>query len=147
MKAPIIALAVVVLSLGVVAGAVFGLGDEEIFVQPPARVAEEFVRAIALGQVGAARAMLSRDAARRTTSDELRRLSEELRARAGRIEHVEGTVAERRRDTVIVRARIEGERTNARPGVALVRESGEWAIARASDIVSLGDSAQSEHRP
>jgi hypothetical protein len=147
MKAPLVALLVVVLSLGLVAGAVFGLGDDEIFVQPPARVAEEFVRALATGQPGAARGMLTRDAGRRTTSHDMRDLSDAFRARIGRVNHVHGTIAERRRDTAMVRARIEGERMNAEPIVALVRESGEWSVARARDVLASDDSTQSQRRP
>ena len=147
MKAALVALLVVVLSLGVVAGAVFGLGDDEIFVQPPQRVAEELVRALATGQWEAARGMLSHDAQRRTTSHDIREVSEAFRARMGRVNHVEGTIAERRGDTATVRTRIEGERMNAEPIVALVRESGEWSIARASEVLAADDSTSSRRRP
>lgn len=141
MKALTIAVVVVVLSLGVVAGAVFGLGDDEVLTQPPESVAREFVRAILLGQVGAARAMLSRDADRRTSDDDLRRISAELRAGIGRLEDVDGKVTERKRDRTTVRARIEGERANAERTIGLVRESGAWSVARASDVLEIGDSA------
>jgi hypothetical protein len=147
MKAPLIALAVVVLSLSVVAGAVFGLGDDEIFVQPPERVAEEFVRAVATGQSGAARGMLSGHLSRRTTSRHVRELSDAFRARVGRVKHVEGAIAGRRGDTVTVRARIEGERMNSEPIVALVRESGEWSIASASDVLATDDATSPQRLP
>lgn len=141
MKAPLIALAVVVIAFAIVAGAVFGLGDEEVFVQPPERVTEEFVHAVSLGQGGAARAMLSRGAERGTTSGDIRGVSDEFRARVGRVERVEGRVAERRRDTVMVRAEIAGERANAQPVVVLVREHGEWSITHPSDVLATDDSA------
>jgi hypothetical protein len=142
MKALPIALGVVALALGIVAGAVFGLGDDEIFVQPPESVAQEFVRALSLGQVGAARRMLSRDAERRTSNDNVRMTSADFRARIGRVDEVRGTVSDRRRDTAVVRVRIEGERANAEPRITLVRESGAWSVARATDGVAIDDSAQ-----
>ena len=147
MKAPLVALLVVVLALGVVGGAVFGLGDDGIFVPPPERVAEEYVRALATGQPGAARGMLSHDAGRRTTIREMRKVSDVFRARMGRVKYVEGTIAERRRDTAAVRMRIEGERANARPVIALVRETGEWSVVRASDAVATDDPTPSPRGP
>lgn len=147
MKAPLLALLVVVLSLGVVAGAVFGLGDDGIFVPPPERVAEEFVRALATGQRGAARGMLSHDAGRRTTIREMHEVSEVLQARIGRVKYVEGTMAARRRDTATVRMRIEGERASAQPVIALVRETGEWSVVRTSDALATGDPTPSPRRP
>ena len=147
MKAPLVALLVIVLSLGVVAGAVFGLGDDGIFVQRPERVAEEFVRALATGQRGAARGMLSHDAGRRTTIREMHEVSEVFRARIGRVKRVEGTIAERRRDTATVRMRIAGERANAQPVIALVREKGEWSVVRATDALATDDPTPSPTRP
>ena len=147
MKAPLVALLVVVLSLGVVGGAVFGLGDDDLFVQPPERVAEEFVRALATSQRGAARGMLSHDAQRRMTIRDIREVSEAFRARIGRVNHVEGTIAERRRDTATVRMRIAGERANAQPVIALVRETGEWSVVRASDALATDDPASLPRRP
>ena len=147
MKAPLVALLVVVLSLGVVAGAVFSLGDDGIFVQPPERVAEEFVRALATGQRGAARGMLSHDAARRMTIRETQEVSEVFRARIGRVKYVEGTMAERRRDSASVRMRIEGERASAQPVIALVRETGEWSVVRATDALATDDLTPSPRRP
>lgn len=146
MKALPIALAVVVLSLGIVAGAIFGLGDDEIFAQPPETVVQEFVRALALGQVGAARSMLSREAEHQMSSDDVRSMSADLRARIGRLQHVDGTVAERRRDTAMVRAGIDGERADAELLMALVRESGAWSIAGGNDVVPIGDPARSKSR-
>ena len=147
MKAPLVALLVVVLSLGMVGGAVFGLGDDGIFVQPPERVAEEFVRALATGQRGAARGMLSHDAQRHMTMRDMREVSEAFRARIGRVNHVEGTIAERRRDTATVRMRISGERANAQPVIALVRETGEWSVVRASDALATDDPTSLPSRP
>lgn len=140
MKGLLTAIVTVAVSFGIVAGAVFAMGDDEILAQPPERAAEEFVRAIGLGQLGASRDMLSRDAKRRTSNEEMRRMSHLFRARHGRLDHVKGTVADRRGDTAMVRVRIEGERVNATPLMALVRESGVWSVARAGDVVTPDDS-------
>jgi hypothetical protein len=130
-----IAVALVLLSLAVVGGVVFGLGDDEILVSPPASVAQEFVRAMALGQIGTARRMLTRDAERRTSESDVRRISSDFRARIGRVEDVEGTVERRRPDTTLVRARVEGERGHAVLVLTLAREFGAWAVVSASDVL------------
>ena len=145
MKAVPIALLVVMLAFGMVAGAVFGLGDDEILVQPPESVAQEFVRAIAMGQVGAAHRMLSRDAERRTSNEDVRRVSADFRARIGRLQDVDATRAGWKADTALVRATIKGERADAHPLLALVRESGAWFITRATDAVAIDDSVK--HQP
>jgi hypothetical protein len=103
-------------------------------VSPPEGVAQEFIRAVSLGQTGAASEFLSRDARRRTPSAELR-ISKDFRARIGRLDDVKGTVVTQARDTAIVRAHIRGERANAEWSLLLVRESGEWAVARAGDVL------------
>ncbi|HJR67891.1 MAG TPA: hypothetical protein VJ802_15780 [Gemmatimonadaceae bacterium] len=137
MKDLAMAVGLVALSLGLVAGAVFGLGDDEILAMPPENVVQEFIRALALGQTGAARDKLSRDAERATSSAEMRRISAEFRARIGELQEVEGRVARRGRDTTVVRARIKGERSNAEPLVSLARESGEWTVVRAADVLAI----------
>jgi hypothetical protein len=135
MKALPIAVVLTLLSLGIVAGTVFGLGDEEILVSPPEIVAEEFVRALAHGRIGPARGMLDRDAERTTSGDDVRGMSAILRSRIGRLDKVHGTVAERRRDTATVRAQVEGERGNAELVLPMVREYGAWSVARPSDAL------------
>jgi hypothetical protein len=91
--------------------------------------------------------MLSGHLSRRTTSRHVRELSDAFRARVGRVKHVEGAIAGRRGDTVTVRARIEGERMNSEPIVALVRESGEWSIASASDVLATDDATSPQRLP
>lgn len=140
MKDLLIAVVLIVASLGVVGGVVFGLGDDEILVSPPEIVAEEFVRALAHGRIEPAREMLQREAERATSGDDLRRISDTLRSRVGGLDEVHGTVAERGRDTTFVRAHVEGERASIDPVLPLVREYGAWAVARASD--ALGGAAR-----
>ena len=136
MKAFPIAAAIVLIALGVVAGSVFGLGDDEILVSPPAVVAEEFVRAIAHGQTGAARRILTRSAKASTSNREVRRWADAFQATFGDLDAVHGTAVERRHDSAFVTTRIEGTRTNAERVVLLVREYGEWSVARARDVVN-----------
>lgn len=139
MRAFPIAAAIVLLALGVVAGSVFGLGDDEILVSPPELVAEEFVRAIAQEQTGAAWRMLTRRAEGATSNAEMRRLAADFDSRFGNLEEVHATVAERKHDSVFVRTRIEATRTSAEPMLVLVREYGEWSVARPRIVV--GDTA------
>lgn len=136
MKALAIAVGLIWLALGVVAGAVFGLGDDEILVSPPGVVAEEFVRAMAHDHTGAAWSMLSQDAERATSKAAVGQLADSFQTTFGRLDDVHGTVAERRHDAVLVRASIEGTRRSAERVLLLVRDHGQWAIARASDVVS-----------
>lgn len=138
-----IAVALVLLSLAVVGGVVFGLGDDEILVSPPETVAQEFVRAMALGQIGPARGLLTRDAERRTSESDVRRISSDFRARIGRVEGVEGTVGRRRTDTTLVRVLVEGERGRAAPVLTLAREFGAWAVVSASDVLPAAGQAAS----
>ncbi len=141
-----IAMALVLVSLALVGGVVLGLGDDEILVSPPEIVAQEFVRSMSLGQVGTARRMLTRDAERRTSESDVRRISSDFRARIGRLENVEGTLKHRRPDTTLVRARVEGHRGHAAPVLTLVREFGAWAVASASDVL-LADGQIASHPP
>ena len=134
MKAVVVSIGIVTLFLGLVAGAVFGLGDESLLVSPPEVVGEEFVRALAQGHVGAAREMMTRDAERRTSEAELGRMAAGFRSRVERTARVEGRIASRRRDTIIVQVRVEGEHANTDVEVPVVREYGQWAVAQAGDL-------------
>ena len=135
-KAFPIATAIVLLALGVVAGSVFGLGDDEILVSPPGVVTEEFVRAIAHRQTGAAWRMLTRSAEAVTSPADVRGWSNSFHATFGALDAVHGTDVERRHDSALVKARIEGTRATAERVVLLVREYGEWSVARAHDVVA-----------
>src|SRR5687768_5951537 len=136
-KALPIAAGVVLLALGLVAGSVFGLNDEALFVSPPEIVAQEFVRALAHGHIGSARSMLTRDGQRDTSNEEIRRTSDDLRSRLGRLDDVDASVVERRLDTLFLRTRVQGERDTAELTLPVVREFGEWSITRASDMAGL----------
>jgi hypothetical protein len=137
MKGLVSAVGIVALSLALVGGVVFGLGDDEIFVSPPEVVAEEFVRALALGRVESARAMLARGAEPWMAA---RQISASLRSRLGRIDEVEATITERTRDTAVVRVQVEGERSDADFRLSIVRESGAWSVAGATGLREVVDS-------
>lgn len=122
-------------SLGLIAGAVFGLDDEGTLVSPPQIVAQGFIEAIALGRTGPAHRMLAREAQRHASPAAIRLVSRTLRSRIGGLEDVRATVVERRRDTTIVRADIEGRRESMRVLVPLLREDGVWVIARLGDVL------------
>ena len=135
MKALPVALGLVLLALGVVAGAVFGFGDDEILVSPPGVVAEEFVRAMAHDHTDAAWSMLSRGAERATSKDRMRKLADDFQATFGDLDAVHGMVDERKRDSALVTARIDGSRRSAERVLLLVRDHGQWSVARATDVV------------
>jgi hypothetical protein len=143
MRALPIAAGLVLLALGVVAGAVFGLDDDEIFVSPPAVVAEEFVRAMAHHHTNAAWSMLSRDAERATSDARMRKLSGDFQATFGHLDAVHGIVGERKHDSALVMTRIDGTRRSAERVLLLVRDHGQWSVARASDVI--GDTAGAHH--
>lgn len=135
MKAVASVLGLVAGSLGLIAGAVFGLDDEETLVSPAEIVAQSFVEALALGRTGPARRMLARDAQRHESQADLRLVSRSLRSRIGGLEDVHARVAERRRDTTVVQVEIEGRRASMRVLVPLLLEDGEWVIARHGDVL------------
>ncbi len=140
MKALVIAAGLVGLSLGIVGAVVFGLDDEDTLVPPAEIVAQEFLRAVGDGRIEAARSMLADDAERATSTQEMRRISVTFRSRIGEPDEVHGIVAERRRDTAVVRAEVEGRRANAELTVSLVREYGVWSVTRIDDVLrSLGE--------
>lgn len=122
-------------SLGLIAGAVFGLDDEGTLVSPPPLVAQGFIEAIALGRTGPAHRMLAREAQRHASPADIRLVSRSFRSRLGGLEDVRATVVERRHDTTIVRAEMEGRRASMQALVPLLREDGEWVIARLGDVL------------
>jgi hypothetical protein len=132
----LIAVGLVGLGFGIVAVAVFGLGDQHTFVQPPEAVAEEFVRAIGNGRIEPARSMLSSEADRVTSTGELRRVATRFRSRVGQLDDVDATEGEPTHDSVVVRAQVKGHNANVDLMLPLVRENGAWSVARPTDMVA-----------
>jgi hypothetical protein len=129
------ALGVVAVFLALIAGAVFGLDDEELFVSPPESVAEQFVELLAFGRAGPARRLLTHEAERATSIEELLRVSARLRHRYGAVDDVSTLVDERRRDTLILRVVIRGSRMEGELLLPTVREQGQWVVARPSALL------------
>jgi hypothetical protein len=131
----LIAAGVIALSFGIVGAVVFGLDDQATFVSPPEIVAEEFVRALGSGRVESARNLLASEAEHGTSIPAVRRISSTFRSRVGHLDKVKGSVAERRGDTAIVRARIEAERESGELTLPVVRERGVWSVALTGDAL------------
>ena len=121
--------ALAAISLGLIAGAVFGLDDEETFVSPPEMVAERFVESLAFGRAGPARQLLAEEAKRATPVDNLLRVSRSFRARYGTLSGVRARVEERRGNTVAVRVFVKGSRAENEVRLPILRERGEWKVA------------------
>lgn len=136
MRDLLIAVGLVGLALGIVAIAVFGLGDQDTLVSPPEAVAEEFVRAVGHGRIEPARSMLASEAERVTSKRELRRVAARFRSRVGHLDDVDATNVARTPDSAIVRAHAEGHRASVELIVPLVRENGAWSVARVTDMVA-----------
>jgi hypothetical protein len=128
-------LGLVAVCLALIAGAVFGLDDEALFVAPPEIVAEQFVEALALGRAGPARRLLERKAERGTSIGELRRVSDSVRHRYGTVHDLRGTVESRTGDTVTLRVVVKGSRADGEVRLPAVREQGQWAVARPNELL------------
>jgi hypothetical protein len=130
-----LALGLVAVCLVLIAGAVFGLHDEALFVAPPEIVAEQFVEALALGRAGPARRLLERKAERATTIGELRRVSDSVRHRYGTVHDLRGTVEKRTGDTLTLRVVVKGSRADGEVRLPAIREQGQWAMARPNALL------------
>ena len=131
----LLALGLIAVCLALIAGAVFGLDDEALFVAPPEKVAEQFVEALALGRAGPARHLLGRKAEHETSVAELRRASDSLRRRYGTVDDLRASVESRRGDTVTLRVIVQGSRGDGEVQLSTIREQGEWAVARPNLLV------------
>lgn len=142
MRDVFLALGLVAACLALIAGAVFGLQDEALFVAPPEIVAEQFVEALALGRAGPARRLLARKAERATSVEELRRVSDSVRHRYGTIDDLRGTVESRTGDTVTLRVVVKGSRADGEVRLPAIREQGRWAVARPNALLpSVGEAS------
>jgi hypothetical protein len=114
------AMAVVVASVGLG-------GDTSTFVSPPEVVVEQFVRKLATGRYDVALAHLDEDSP--AVRERIQTTSDQLRARTGAIEQVEGQPGaidgDRATATAVVTTERAGEITMWFP---LVRRFGSWRI-------------------
>lgn len=144
MKAALFVVGLVAASLAILAVAVHALDDETLFVSPPEMAANQLLHAISLGRIGPARNMLSREAQRATSDREIYRISEEFRARVGRVQRATGEPLRRRGDTLLVRMSVDGERGGAQLLMRMVREEGVWSAAQLDDVLPVGGAIKPE---
>lgn len=138
MKAPVLVLGLVLGSLALLAVAVYALDDETVFVSPPEMTADDLLRAISRGRVGAARDKLSRDAQRSMSDQEIARVAMAFRARVGRVYRTRGEPLRRRGDTLLLRVSVEGELAEPEVLLRMVREEGAWSATRLEDVLPSG---------
>lgn len=137
MKALLRMAAVLVATLTLIAGVVFGLGDDETLVSPPDVVAKSFVEALGHGRPATARGLLTQRAERSASREAVANASRRLRSRIGDLESVEATVQNRRRNRATVRVEIEGTRMQIALVLPLARESGVWKIQDLGDALTM----------
>lgn len=144
MKAPLFVVGLVAASLVILVVAVHALDDETLFVSPPEMIANQLLHAMSLGRIGPARNMLSRDAQRSTSDQEMYRISDELRARVGRVHRVTGEALRRRGDTLLMRMSVDGERSDPELLLRMVREEGVWSATQLDDVLPTGGAVTPE---
>jgi hypothetical protein len=145
-KAPLWVLGLVLASLGVLAVAVYALDDETLFVSPPEMTADDLVRAISRGRVGATRDKLTRDARRSTSDEDIARVAKAFTARVGRVHRTHGEPLRHRGDTLLMRVSVEGERADPDVLIRMVREQGAWSVTHLNDALPSGGAVSPEGR-
>ena len=116
------------LALAVVAGVVFGGHDTTVLVSPPENVAEDFTRKLATGRYDVALAHLEQNDS--SMLPVVRTSGENLRTKAGAVDHVDGDYSAIEGETARARVIIETERAGElRWYFRLVRREGVWKIA------------------
>jgi hypothetical protein len=138
MKAPLFVVGLVAAALVILAVAVHALADETLFVSPPEMTASQLLHAMSLGRIGPARNMLSRDAQRTTSDQEMYRIADEFRARVGRVHSARAEALRRRGDTLLVRMSVDGERGDRELLLRMVREEGVWSATQLEDVLPAG---------
>ena len=124
----LLAVAVVMAAALAVAAASVGPGrDTGTLVSPPEAVAEQFVRKLAGSRYDAALAHL--DDHSPAMQERIPRTSDQLRARAGAIEQVEGKPGVIDGDRATATAAATTNRGEITMAFTLVRRSGSWKIA------------------
>jgi hypothetical protein len=124
MKAVAANLALILGCLGLIALAVFGLGDTSVLVPPPEAAAESFLHQLATHRYARALPLLEEGTRTRVDASVLRRATEQLEGGRGRLDPVHGEPG------VVVgseaTARVTTPRGEVR--VRLVRQHGLWRI-------------------
>ena len=130
MKAIWGALAVFMVAMLLVAGAVFGLNDSTVLAPPPEAVAEGFARAMVAGRYERALPYLSEDLAAEVGPDGLRALAMQLKSRTGVVLNVQGEPGWISQDNAEAAATIQTESAGyVRLAFPMSRQQGVWSIS------------------
>jgi hypothetical protein len=117
-------LALIVGCLGLIAVAVFGLGDTSVLVPPPEAAAESFLHQLATHRYARALPLLEDDTRRRVDASVLRRATEQLEGGSGRLDPVHGEAG-----AVVGPEATAAVRTSrGKVRVRLVRQHGLWRV-------------------
>jgi hypothetical protein len=121
-------LAVIAGALALIAAAVFGAGDADLFVPPPEAVAESFARQLVTSRYDLATKYLSTGLRRRVDAAGLRHRYEPMRKALGKINQVEAETESRSAVDAVARASVHGDGGTAPLRMRLVREHGLWVL-------------------
>ena len=124
----------IIVTLALVAAAVFGLGDKTTLVPPPEAVVESFVRALQAERYDGAMTLLSEDLQTKVEPGTLRSLAERLRQRAGKILDAQGEAGWIDGDRAEACARLQTERGQTLFKFPLSRGKGLWSIQSLAPI-------------
>jgi hypothetical protein len=128
MKSLLHLLITLVVTLLMIAGAIFGLGDSSVFVPPPESVAEGFVRQVVAERYSEALPYLSAALAERTTEESLKQLKKDLESRSGTIFNVQGEPGAIEENRAEASARLQVQDGEFALRFDLVRQEGVWSI-------------------
>jgi hypothetical protein len=120
----------VLLTVGVAAAAVFGLGDRSVLTSPPELVVEDFMRKLETGRYVRAHGDLSDGLAQQVTPDSLRSLLRALESRVGAIVDVRGERLWMTNRAARAATTLETDRgQEVEVEFPLEWSSGEWSVA------------------
>ena len=128
-------LAVLAVSLLLIAAVVFGLGDRSTLVPVPEAVAENFAHHVAGRRFELAVQQLAAQTKRAETPQTLAVRFEPLLAMTGKINRVDAELQWTQEVYASARATIEGDAGSASFAARMVRENGLWRVEQLSDLV------------
>ena len=141
MKTLLALAATLALTLLIIAGIVFGLNDDSIFVSPPEAVAEGFLRQMISKRYERAVPYLSEDLASHVDADSLHTLGTRLSARIGGEGEVRGEKGSIDGGHATARAVITAKNgATLNIPLSLVRHNGLWSIASLDSLASIPNS-------
>jgi hypothetical protein len=128
MRALLVVATVIAGALAIVAASIGAGHDTSTLVSPPEAVVEQFVRKLAAGRYDVALAHLDENSP--AIRDRIRTTSDQLRARAGAIEQVEGKPGVIDGDRATATAVVTTERAgDSAMKFRLIRRAGSWRIS------------------